>query len=232
MNLPRIALAAALLAATVTPSHAAPKPDLPTFDPAKFHGAPIDNPFLPLRPGATWSYASHTPDGVETTDTEVTLQSKSILGIMATVVHDVVRLNGGLIEDTFDWYAQDEDGNVWYLGEDTKEYDGHGGFLNSTGSWEAGVAGAQAGIVMLAHLEKGLSYPQEFLAGVAEDHARITDLAGSATVPAGSYGGLLVTLEWTPLEPGAREYKSYAPGIGLVLEEGKKERVELVSANP
>jgi hypothetical protein len=183
---------AAILAATFVPAHADPKSDVPTFDSTKFHGAAIDNQFFPLRPGATWSYASHTPDGVETTDTEVTFQTKSILGIPATVVHDVVKFNGGLIEDTFDWYAQDEDGNVWYLGEDTKEYDGHGGFLNSTGSWEAGVLGAQAGIQMLAHPEKGVAYSQEFLAGVAEDHARVTDLAGFATVPAGAYGGLLV----------------------------------------
>jgi len=213
-------------------AQAAPKSDLPTFDPAKFHGAPIDNRYFPLRPGATWSYRAQTPGGVETTDTEVTPGAKSILGIAATVVHDVVKLDGGLIEDTFDWYAQDEDGNVWYLGEDTKEYDGHGNFLNSEGSWEAGALGAEAGIQMLAHPEKGQSYRQEFLAGVAEDEARVTDLAGVATVPAGTYSGLLVTLEWTHLEPGARGTKFYAPGIGLVLEDEKKERVELVSANP
>ena len=232
MTIPRIALAAALLAATITAAEAAPKPDLPTFDPAKFHGAQVDNHFFPLRPGAKWSYLAQTPDGVETTDTEVLFETRPTAGIMATVVHDVVKLDGGIIEDTYDWYAQDEDGNVWYLGEDTKEYDGHGGFLGTTGSWEAGVGGGVAGIIMLAHPEKGMSYAQEFLEGVAEDHARVTDLSGFTTVPYGAFGGLLVTLEWTPLEPGAREYKSYARGIGMVLTEGKKERVELVSASP
>jgi len=222
---------AALL--VVTGAQAAPKSATPTFDAAKFHGAPIDNRYFPLRTGATWSYRSQTTNGVETTETEVTSGAKMILrSIAATVVHDVVKLDGGLIEDTYDWYAQDEDGNVWYLGEDTKEYDGHGNLLGTTGSWEAGVAGAEAGIQMLAHPEKGQSYRQEYLAGVAEDEARVTDLSGFATVPSGTYSGLLVTLEWTRLEPGARETKSYAPGVGLVLEEGKKERVELVSANP
>ena len=217
----------------VTTTQADPKSAIPTFDPAKFHGAPVTNSFFPLRAGATWSYRAQTANGVETTDTEVTFDSKTILGsIAATVVHDVVKLDGGVIEDTHDWYAQDDDGTVWYLGEDTKEYDGHGNFLSSEGSWESGVAGAEPGIQMLAHPEKGLSYRQEYLAGVAEDEARVTDLAGFATVPAGTYSGLLVTLEWTHLEPGARGTKSYAPGIGLVLEEEKKERVELVSANP
>ena len=226
---PRILFACALLAA---PALADPKSDLPTFDRTHFTGSAIDNPFFPLPPGAHFEFRGETPDGVELTNTDVETGTRVVDGVVATVVHDVLTRDGGLIEDTHDWYAQDTDGNVWYLGEDTKEYDGHGNLLGTTGSWEAGIGGAEAGIQMLAHPEKGLSYRQEYLAGVAEDEARVTDLSGFATVPTGSYSGLLVTLEWTQLEPGARESKSYAPGVGLVLEEGKKERVELVSANP
>jgi hypothetical protein len=219
-----------LCALVAAPALSAPKTDIPTFDPTHFSGAAIDNPFFPLPSGAHWEYRGETPDGIELTTTDVQPGSRIVDGVVATIVHDVVNLNGGLIEDTYDWYAQDSDGNVWYLGEDTKEYDGHGNLIGTAGSWEGGVLGAQPGIQMLAHPEKGDVYAQEYLPGIAEDHARVTDTSAFVTVAAGSYGGALETLEWTPLEPGARETKTYARGIGLVLEIGKKERTELVRA--
>ena len=237
MHSTRPAVLAAILVATVsavslvTPAPGAPKSELPAFDPANFDGRPVDNPFFPLRPGAVYEYEATTPDGAETSSFDVTFESKSILGVAVTVVHDRVWRGAVLIEDTFDWFAQDKAGNVWYLGEDTRSYDDQGNFVGTEGSWEAGVAGAQAGVVMLAEPEKGESYAQEVAPGVAEDHARVTDLASSASVPYGSFSGVLETLEWTPIAPGDREKKLYARGVGLVLTEGKKERVELVKAS-
>ena len=224
---PRILFACALLAA---PALADPKSDRPTFDRTHFTGSAIDNPFFPLPPGAHFEFRGETPDGVELTNTDVETGTRVVDGVVATVVHDVLTRDGGLIEDTHDWYAQDTDGNVWYLGEDTKEYDGHGNLLGTEGSWEAGVLGAEPGVIMLAHPEKGDVYEQEFLPGVAEDHARVTDTNAFVTVPFGSYAGALETLEWTPLEPGARETKTYARGVGLVQELGKKERTVLIRA--
>jgi hypothetical protein len=213
------------------PASAAPRTEIPTFDPAHFQGDAIDNPYFPLRPGAVYEYEATTPDGAETSKFEVTFDAKSILGVPATVVRDRVWRGAVLIEDTFDWFAQDESGNVWYLGEDTKSYDDQGNFVGTEGSWEAGVAGAQPGVVMLAEPEKGASYAQEVAPGIAEDKARVTDGAAFAAVPYGSFSGVLETLEWSPLAPGDRERKLYARGVGLVLTEGKKERVELVRAS-
>ena len=125
--------------------------------------------------------------------------------------------DGELIEDTLDWYAQDVAGNVWYLGEDTAEYE-NGVIVSTAGSWEAGVDGAQPGIIMLADPQVGDVYRQEFYAGEAEDLAEITALTGSVSVEGGSWSGdeVLVTEEWTPLEPEVRERKTYALGVGVV----------------
>jgi hypothetical protein len=122
-----------------------------------------------------------------------------------------------LIEDTLDWYAQDRDGNVWYMGEQTAEYE-NGKVSSTAGSWEGGVDGAQPGIVMLADPQAGDTYRQEFYAGEAEDVAAITATAGEVRVPAGTWSGadVLVTEEWTPLDPDVRERKTYARGYGVV----------------
>jgi len=200
------------------------------FDPQNFVSE-VDNPYLPWKPGATYTYLSTSKDGPETIVVEVLRQKKDILGVDATVVHDRVTVNGELLEDTFDWYAQDKDGNVWYLGEDTKEYE-NGVVVSTFGSWEAGVGGAQAGIIMLANPEKGDTYSQEDAPEIAEDMARVVSLSESVTVPYGTFSPVVKILEWTPLEPGSRGYKYYAQGIGVVLESSKKsggERVELVS---
>jgi hypothetical protein len=200
----------------------------PVIDAANFV-AQIDNPYLPLIPGTRWSYES--TDGVETTEVEVLADRRQILGITATVVHDTVYEDGELIEDTFDWFAQDTEGNVWYLGEDSKEYE-DGEVVSTGGSWEAGVDGAQPGIVMHASPQVGVGYRQEYYRGEAEDLAEVLRLDAEATVPFGSYQDVVVIQEWNPLDPDVVENKYYASGIGVVLEEtvkGGNERVELVS---
>jgi hypothetical protein len=189
----------------------------------------IDNPFLPLIPGSRWVY--ETADGVERTEVVVLEETREILGMAATIVRDTVTEDGEVIEDTFDWFAQDRDGNVWYLGEDTKEFE-DGELVSTEGSWEAGTKGAQPGIIMQASPQVGVGYRQEYFPGEAEDLAEVLRLDGKATVPFGSFEDLLVIEEWNPLEPKVIEDKYYARGIGVVLEEqvkGGSERVELIA---
>lgn len=147
------------------------------------------------------------------------------------VVDDRVFENGKLTEQTYDWYAQDKKGNVWYFGEDSKEIK-NGKVTSTKGSWKAGKDGAKPGIIMQAHPKAGQSYRQEYQKGVAEDMARALKLNGSTSVPYGSFKHVLVTREWSPLEPNVVERKYYAPGVGDILEvtiKGPPETIELVA---
>ena len=211
----------------------------PDIDPDDFIGV-IDNPYFPLTPGTIFTYNGETEDGEEKIVVEVTSDTKEILEVECIVVRDTVWLdeNGDgiwadpeeLAEDTYDWYAQDEDGNVWYFGEDSTEYE-NGVPVSTEGSWEAGVNDAKPGIVMLAAPRAGTSYRQEYYEGEAEDMAKVLRLNASVSVPYGDYEDCLVTKEWTPLERGVIEHKYYAPGVGLVMEvmrAGGTDRVELV----
>lgn len=201
---------------------------LPTPDPADFV-TKIDNPWMPWQPGSRWVYTGSSEDGPERTVVTVTDRTKVVAGIEAVVVHDVVYRNGVLLEDTYDWYAQDREGNVWYLGEQTKEYDGKK--VDTHGSWEAGVDGAVAGIAMLASPTPGDAYYQEYYKGEAEDQARVLSLNASAVVPYGRVSPLLKTRDFTQLEPAAAEHKYYAKGVGVVLEASlhDKHRTQLVT---
>jgi hypothetical protein len=204
---------------------------LPPFDPGTFVSS-INNPYFPLVPGTTFTYIAHTSAGTESTVTEVTHDTKVVDGVTTTVVHDRVFLDGTLAEDTFDWYAQDAAGNVWYFGEATQEFQPGGG-VSTEGSWEAGVDGALPGVIMLASPMVGATYPQEQATGVAEDMAKVSSLDASVTVSYGTFDHALQTLEWSLLEhgQGAREEKTYVSGLGLVLESSRsgKNRTELIS---
>ncbi|MDH4348690.1 MAG: hypothetical protein OEW17_07775 [Gemmatimonadota bacterium] len=188
-------------------------PDLPTS-----WASAVTNLYFPLVPGTVYQYESQTPEGLETITVEVMPQTRQIQGVTATVVRDRVFLDGDLIEDTYDWFAQDSGGTVWYLGEDSKEIE-NGQVISTEGSWEWGVDGALPGIQMhadpAAHLDE--PYRQEFYRGVAEDFGKVIMLGQSATVPAGSFTGCVVTEDWAALEPGqSHENKIYCPGVGLV----------------
>jgi hypothetical protein len=203
------------------------------LDAADFVAA-IDNPYWPLAPGSRWVYRETDGEGGEQqVEVTVTDETKTILGIQATVVHDVVTEDGEVAEDTFDWYAQDTQGNVWYLGEDTKEY--ADGEVSTEGSWEAGVDGAEAGVVVPGSPEVGQSYRQEHYAGEAEDAGEILSLDEWVEVPFGPFRDVLMTKDWTPLEPDVLEHKFYARGVGPVLAlaiSGGSGREELISFEP
>lgn len=200
----------------------------PVINPANFV-AEIDNPYFPLKPGTVFVYHG-TKDGQQQVDeVTVTSDTKEIIGVTCTVVHDEVSVKDQVTEDTYDWYAQDKDGNVWYFGEDSTEYEK--GKADTGGSWESGVDGAKPGIIMPADPQVGDSYRQEYYAGEAEDMAEVLSLDESITVPYGSFDNVLMTNETSPLEPGVAEHKWYAKGVGEVSEEataGEQEHWDLV----
>ena len=201
-----------------------------SFDPVDFTTS-VNNPYFTLVPGTTFVYEATTEDGVERIEVHVTDRTRMVMGIENRVVWDRVWLNGELIEDTYDWFSQDTEGNVWYFGEDTAELiDGQ--IVNHNGAWEAGVDGAVPGIVMLAHPRVGDSYWQEYLLGTAEDRADVIALDERVSVQYGSLSRCIQTKDYNPLSPGPVEHKYYCPDVGFValeveLEDG--ERVELVS---
>jgi hypothetical protein len=195
----------------------------------------ITNTYWPMEPGDRW-ISSETDGKGDVLRVEVTVQDETYTvasGIEARVVHDRVTRDGAVVEDTLDWYAQDGDGNIWYLGEKTAEYE-NGQVVSTEGSWEAGVDGAQPGIAVPADPEPGLTYRQEYLKGQAEDQGAVLSTDEQVGVPTGIYTGALLTRDTTALEPDLVELKFYAPAIGPVLtveSSGGAGREELVETN-
>jgi hypothetical protein len=196
----------------------------------------IDNPYWPMAPGSRWVYRETDTEGTkQRVVVTVTPRTKTIAnGVEARVVHDEVTENGEPVEVTDDWYAQDSDGNIWYLGEDTTEYQG-GKPVSTAGSFEAGADGAQPGVMVPADPEVGLAYRQEYYAGQAEDEAEILSLDEQAEVPFGHFTDVMLTKDLNPLDPKFLEYKLYARGIGpalVIAASGGTDREELVSYTP
>lgn len=188
------------------------------IDPTSFTSV-VNNPYLPKLPGTRWVYKSTAANGeAEIITIEVLDERRTVMGVETIVVHDRVETEAGeLIEDTYDWFAQDNAGNVWYFGEDTTSY--VDGVASTVGAWEAGIDGALPGIVMQAAPEvSGIGYRQEFLAGEAEDMGQVIAVSGKAAVPAGTFDDVVVTRDWTPLDPDTTEEKTYARGVGFVHE--------------
>jgi hypothetical protein len=203
-------------------------------------GSLARNPYFPLKPGTVWNYEAKDGQGklIEKIRVEVTSDTKEILGVNCIVVRDQVwevdeEGAESLVEDTDDWYAQDLEGNVWYFGEISQEFEG-GELVSIDGSWKAGKDYAKPGFLMLANPQKGNLYRQEFFLGDAEDVAEVISRGEeSVTVPYGTYNDDVVkTKDYTPIQPDVLEFKYYAPGIGLILEVNPDtgERVELVPA--
>jgi hypothetical protein len=191
----------------------------------------VDNPYWPLRPGTHFHFQGSRGRTPQTDDEVVTHRTRLILGIPATVVSDVVSEHGRPVERTLDFYAQDKQGNVWYLGEDSFELS-HGHFVKASDSWRSGVDGAKPGIIMPAHPRAGDSYRQEYYPpGEALDEARVLGYRGPISVPYGTFKRALLTSEYSPLEPQT-EQKEYVAGVGEIRErvvKGHHEEFRLVS---
>jgi len=202
----------------------------PKIDPANFV-ARIDNRYLPYKPGTRFHFVGVRGTTRQTDDQVVMHRTKRILGVRSTVVRDTVSERGRAVERTDDWYAQDRQGNVWYMGEDSFELK-NGRFVKASDSWKGGVNGAKPGIIMPAHPRRGDAYRQEYYPpGKALDEARVLRLNGMLTVPFGRFKQVLVTSDRSPLEPQT-EHKYYAPGVGEIAErvvKGHHEQFTLVS---
>jgi len=200
----------------------------PAVNPVEFQEV-VDNPYFPLVPGTTLKYTERSMDGISENTVTVTHETKMIMGVKCVVVHDTLTKDGKLTEDTYDWYTQQKNGAVWYFGEATKEYKA-GGRVSTEGSWEAGVGGAQPGIVIPADPQPGTeAYRQEYLRGEAEDMGQVAALGEKITVPYGTLTNCLKTKEWSMVESGS-EQKWYAKGIGFVRSESTGgETSELIS---
>jgi hypothetical protein len=202
------------------------------LEPASFT-TDITNRFWPMAPGTRWTYREIDEEGNEVSViVTVSSETREIAnGVTARIVRDTVTQEGELIEDTFDWYAQDADGNVWYLGEDTAEFEG-GEVTTTEGSWEAGADGALPGVIVPADPTDGMRYRQEYYAGEAEDNGEVLSVDEQAEVPHGHFTDVLLTKDTSTIQPDVLEYKLYAPDIGPVLifgVSGGGGREELVS---
>ncbi|HUR69519.1 MAG TPA: hypothetical protein VM370_09760 [Candidatus Thermoplasmatota archaeon] len=222
--------------ATSSPTPPSPQGQAPSYATVKdsdfVAGRTIDNPFLPMPHGATWTFRGHEDDEDTRIEVRVLDELRTVNGVQATVLRDTeYDEDDEILEDTYDWFAQDKDGNVWYLGEATTAYEDGG--TSHDGSWEWGVDGAQAGIVMWAHpAVTGEPYFQEHYPGHAMDQGQVLALGESVTVPTGTYQDTVETRETNALEPGHEETAWYVRGIGVVLKESKDgSREELLASS-
>jgi hypothetical protein len=201
------------------------------LNPAEF-STQIDNPYWPMPVGARWEVRVTNPEG-ELLHEVITVENRTKLiadGVTARVVHDVVYDHGKPSEITDDWYAQDTDGNIWYFGEDTASIEN--GKRDTSGSFEAGRDGADAGVAMPAHPTVGLTYREEHYAGHAEDRSEVLAIDQQVEAPAGHFTGAILTDDTSPIEPTVSEYKLYAMGVGPVVAvsvSGEAEREDLLS---
>lgn len=218
---------------TVSPPEGKPTGEVYTVDltPADFVDV-VDNPYFPLIPGTKWVYDIKRGNVLIEKDTvEVLKETRQVNGIQATVVRDMVTVGDQLVEDTYDWFAQDKDGNVWYVGESVDNYVG-GVLTNHRGSWEWGVDGALPGIIMWADPSAHLNeeYYQEYYVGRAEDKGQVLSVSENVTVPFGAFENVVKTFDFSSLEPNVKEQKFYAAGVGLIkeIEQNVNEEVLLI----
>jgi hypothetical protein len=233
--------ASADVEAGVSGMHASPPPSIlapvhgrysPSIDPANFVTT-VDNPLWPLVRGTGFHYRGVRGTIAQRDDEVVTRQTTQILGVTCTVVRDTVSEGGHAVERTLDYYAQDKQGNVWYMGEDSFELQ-NGRFLKASDSWRSGVKGGKPGIIMPSQPKAGDRYRQEYYPhGSALDEAHVIGYEGPVTVPYGTFERVLVTSEFSPLEPQT-ELKYYVGGVGEISErvvKGHHEEFQLVSVS-
>lgn len=225
---------ASTAAAVTTSADAADQAHRGSVDPGRFQH-PQANPWFPLAPGTVFRYRG-TDEGEHYREkVTVTHRTKEIEGVRTRVLRDVLRrADGSLAEKTSDWYAADDQGNVWYFGERTATYDRHGHVQSREGSWQAGVGGAVAGTIMPANPRPTDAYRQEFQRGSAEDQAWVVQRGFSVRVAYGRVHHVVRTMEWSRLEKGVVSQKLYGPHLGIVSERdlsGGSEKFQLVSVH-
>ncbi len=188
----------------------------------------LTNPYFTYMPGKKYIYQGQTADGLERIEIELRPFTKVVNGITCAVVRDRVFIAGKLVEDTEDWYAQDNTGLVWYLGEYVTDYNPNGSIKDHAGSWEAGVSGAKPGYQMLANPQPGRTYRQEYAFNIAEDKAEVVEVGLTITVPNGTYTNCIKIKETSDIIPQLFEYKFYAPGIGFIKTINVTDNEEIV----
>lgn len=187
----------------------------------------LTNPFFTFEEGKKYIYEGQTEDGFERIEIYLTNKSKTVLGIACAVVNDKVWIDGKLVEDTDDWFAQDNNGTVWYMGEYVTDYNPDGSIKDHDGAWESGVDGAKPGIQMLAEPMVGMKYRQEYYFDEAEDEAEIIQTGQTILTALDTYSNCIIIREWTDLEPGDIGQKVYAPGIGMIKDGNNIELVKI-----
>ncbi len=192
--------------------------------------AGINNPYLPFIPGSKWVYAATLPDGtVERNEITVLQETRVVNGVSAVVVNDLVYVDGQIVEETYDWYAQDQKGSVWYLGEEVDNYE-NGVLVDHAGSWEWGKDGALPGVIMWADPSAHMNeeYYQEFYAGEAEDKGQVLSTNEKVTIPFGSFENVVKTYDFSTIDPELQERKFYAKGVGFIKESNVKTGEEVM----
>lgn len=177
----------------------------------------VDNPYFPLPVGAKWHYGANTPAGDQRKHVEVLAETRAVNGVDATVVYSISKLDNTAVEETWDWYAQDVDGNVWQLGTSTCEWRG-GECVISDSAWEWGVDGALPGYIMRTRPRVDhRPYFQAYAAGVVEDVAEVIGAHESKIVTAGKFHACVRTHETSTIDPSRDKERVYCPGVGNVF---------------
>ena len=186
------------------------------------------HPYFPYQQGSTYIYGGQSDEGTVRIELERTAVTRIIMGIICSGIQDKTWIAGQLLEESLDWYAQDKEGNIWFMGQELTNYNSDGIIINHNGSWEAGVHGVKPGIVMPAHPQPGLVYREEYFFNVAEDQAEIIAIDMTIAIPLGTFENCLKIKGWTELDQEVLEYKYYAPGKGIIQELSVKENEEIV----
>jgi hypothetical protein len=199
----------------------------PNIDPADFSASTvITNQYFPLPTGKKYIYEGTTEEGDERVEEMRLNETVTILGVECVVDNFKAFIDDELVEEAWDWYAQANDGTVWYFGEAVDNYE-DGVLDNHDGAWKAGVDGALPGIIMPAQPDNGKKYREEFYEGIAEDEAQVIHTGKDVTIDFGTFENCITTRNWTTLEPGIIEQKIYAPGVGLIRETNHHEKVQI-----
>ena len=149
-------------------------------------------------------------------------ETKVVNGIETRIVEEKETEGGKLVEVSRNYFAICQpSNNALYFGEDVDMYE-DGKVVSHEGAWLAGQNGSKAGMIMPGNVKVGLKYYQEIAPGVAEDRAEIVSVNDTLDTPAGTFSQVLKTEETNPLKPNQREFKFYAPGIGLIQDETLK----------